>query len=329
MTGLVHVAAAAIFNAAGEVLLARRSADQHQGGLWEFPGGKVEPGEPVLEALARELHEELGIDIDWQATRPLIKVPYHYPDKSVLLDVFKVAGFRGEPYGREGQPLRWVNPKQLAGYAFPAANGPIVNAVMLPTTIAILGPQTPADPRSAGGISAGYLRAAERALARGAQWLMLRDKQLDASQRIALAVHLQQHLAGVVVEGTDRRVGLILNGSVDEGNAAQIDALHLTSARLMALTERAEFNGRWLGASCHSAAQLQRAVDLQLDYVTLSPVQATTSHPDEPVLGWDAFACLAEQYPIPVYALGGVGLAALERCWRSGGQGIAAISAFA
>ena len=116
----VHVAAAVIRGADGRVLIARRPDDKHQGGLWEFPGGKVEEGEVVQAALSRELEEELGIRVS--AARPLIQVHHDYPDKHVLLDVWEVSAFTGEPHGAEGQPLAWVAPRDLGQYEFPEAN---------------------------------------------------------------------------------------------------------------------------------------------------------------------------------------------------------------
>jgi len=304
---LIHVAAAAIFNEQGQLLLALRGKNQHQGGLWEFPGGKVEPGEAVEQALLRELEEELGVRIDLAATRPLIKVPYHYPDKSVLLDVFLVESFRGEPYGREGQEVRWVAVDQLPQYQFPAANQPIVNSLLLPTKIAIT-PKTDIT---------GYADLIANATRAGADWVMLRAKHLDDSALIKLAAELNSQYTN-----------LLLNGSVEQGNRSGVDRLHLSSVRLMSLESRDQFKGRWLGASCHDQRQLDKAVALGLDYVTLSPVQYTQSHPDDEPMGWGRFADLANSYPIPVYALGGVGPDDLDRCAKSGGQGVAAISAF-
>jgi len=123
----LHVAVGVILDPAGNILISRRSADSHQGGLWEFPGGKVEAGESLPEALARELREELGIEIG--RTSPLLEVRHDYSDKSVLLDVHVVWDFAGRAQGLERQPLAWVPPEDLGCYAFPAANEPIVTAV--------------------------------------------------------------------------------------------------------------------------------------------------------------------------------------------------------
>lgn len=123
----VHVAVAVILNDQDEVLLALRSPDQHQGGLWEFPGGKVEAGESVNEALKREIKEELNITII--TTRALTSVKHDYSDKSVWLDVWSVTDFQGTPQGHEGQKIRWCAIHDLQEDEFPAANGPIISAV--------------------------------------------------------------------------------------------------------------------------------------------------------------------------------------------------------
>lgn len=123
----VHVAVGVILDGDRNILITRRAPDAHQGGLWEFPGGKVEEGELTREALARELREELGIEIG--RTSALLEVHHDYGDKVVLLDVQVVWEFRGEARPREGQPMAWVAPQALSQYPFPAANLPIVAAV--------------------------------------------------------------------------------------------------------------------------------------------------------------------------------------------------------
>ncbi|MEE4278258.1 MAG: 8-oxo-dGTP diphosphatase MutT [Halieaceae bacterium] len=125
----MEVAVAVVLDGAGQVLLTRRHDAAHQGGLWEFPGGKCEAGEDVSAALRREIHEELGIEI--REHQPLIVVEHDYGDKCVRLDVHLVTAYIGEPQAREGQPMRWVRREALADYAFPAANGPIVERVMM------------------------------------------------------------------------------------------------------------------------------------------------------------------------------------------------------
>ena len=111
----------------GSVLLARRPAHLHQGGLWEFPGGKLEPGESEAVALARELAEELGIVV--LDAVPLIRVTHRYPECRVRLAAWEVLRWDGEPAPREGQPLAWVALDALADYPMPAADLPVLAAL--------------------------------------------------------------------------------------------------------------------------------------------------------------------------------------------------------
>ncbi|MGB1906015.1 MAG: 8-oxo-dGTP diphosphatase MutT [Spongiibacter sp.] len=124
----VHVAVGVI-RRDGRILLSRRAANTHQGGLWEFPGGKLEPGETLLDGLSRELHEELGITVQPTDCAPLIKIEHDYGDKQVCLDVCWVNDFGGQPRGCEGQPVQWVPIAQLNDYPLPAANAAIVDAI--------------------------------------------------------------------------------------------------------------------------------------------------------------------------------------------------------
>lgn len=124
----VRVAAGVIEGADGRVLLTQRLQNAHQGGKWEFPGGKIEAGEEAEQALSRELFEELGIRPT--QVRELIEVAHDYGDKQVRLFVYVVESFDGRPEGREGQPMAWFTPAQLSGLDFPAANVPILAAYL-------------------------------------------------------------------------------------------------------------------------------------------------------------------------------------------------------
>ncbi|MBD2859749.1 8-oxo-dGTP diphosphatase MutT [Spongiibacter sp. KMU-158] len=125
----IHVAVGVICNSEGEILIAKRADHLHQGGLWEFPGGKVEAEESVVDALVRELEEELGITAVREACNPLMEITHDYGDKQVMLDVWWVRDFCGEPEGREGQPLNWVEAAQLNDFAFPEANIAIIEKI--------------------------------------------------------------------------------------------------------------------------------------------------------------------------------------------------------
>ena len=127
---LIHVAAGIIFHNRhpNQILIAKRPQPLHQGGLWEFPGGKVNPGESTYQALQRELLEELGIEVI--EAQPLMQVRHNYTDKQVLLDIWTVTAFKGQGTGMEGQECRWVELKELlspsSDYQFPGANKPIL-----------------------------------------------------------------------------------------------------------------------------------------------------------------------------------------------------------
>ncbi|HSQ07884.1 MAG TPA: Nudix family hydrolase [Chromatiaceae bacterium] len=304
----IHVAAGAIEDARGRVLVARRPDDTHQGGLWEFPGGKLDPGESHGACLARELWEELGIRV--RSSCPLIRIHHDYGDRHILLDVHRVTSYSGEPVGREGQPLAWLAPDAMDPAAFPAADRPIIMALRLPPLYLITG----ADP-SALDAFLGRLAAA---LGRGVRLVQLRAPGLPPAAYARLA-----EAAFGLCEAAGAR--LILNADPDLVRALPAHGLHLTAARLWAKDRPTLVPGGSCGASCHDARDLNRAADLGLDYALLAPVQPTATHPGAQPLGWPRFAELADRAALPVYALGGLGIDDLDRAIRSGAQGIAAI----
>lgn len=306
----IHVAAAVVRCADGLVLIAKRPLDKHQGGLWEFAGGKVEAGEAVETALARELLEELGIGVT--AARPLIQVRHDYPDKHVLLDVWEVSAFSGEPHGAEGQPLAWVAPARLSDYAFPAANRPIVAAARLPDRYLI----TPDDasPRE-------LLDGLARALDAGIRLLQLRAPSLSDADYRALATDALALCAG--------RAQLMLKGPLEWASGFPAAGWQLTAEQLRRHAGQARPlpAGQWLAASCHDAEELAMATALGVDFVTLSPVLATPTHPEACPLGWPRVTELLQGFNQPAFVLGGMTPAHLPDAWRAGAQGVAAIRA--
>jgi len=304
-----HVVAAVVVNRSHQVLLAKRPADRHQGGLWEFPGGKVERGEQARAALARELHEELGIDV--HDARPLITIRHDYPDKSVLLDVWRVTAFGGEPHGKEGQAIEWVSPHDLPRRDFPAANHSIVTAARLPSVYLV----TP-EPDD----TAGFLARLETLVTAGVDLVQLRAKKLDPSAYSRLA----RQVIPLCAEAGAR---LLLNSQPALAEELGAGGVHLTSDALMALQERPLSRDQWVAASCHCAEELDHACRIGVDFVVVAPVMATATHPGARPLGWRKLMQLAERATLPVYALGGMTWQDIATAWDHGCQGIASIAA--
>jgi len=304
----IHVAAAAISDTHDRVLITQRPAHVHQGGLWEFPGGKLEQGESPGQALERELLEELGIKVG--AARPLIQVRHDYPDKSVLLDVWRVEDYAGIPEGREGQPLEWVALGDLGDFAFPAANIPIIQALQLPDRYLIT-PEPDSD-------ISGFLEVLGCAIQRGISLVQLRAKQLTEGgyrQLVLAAAELCR----------PANVRLLLNCTPQLVPELGAQGVHLTARRLMQLQRRPLDSGYLVAASCHSLEEVAHAGRLGLDFIVVSPVRGTASHPGTPPIGLAGLRSLCEAAVMPAYALGGMQESDIESVWQCGAQGIAAI----
>ena len=304
---LIEVVAGVITDARGRILLARRTEGRDLAGLWEFPGGKCEPGETPEAALVRELHEELGIDVEVGA--PLVAVPQRYPHKRLRLDVRRIAAWRGSVKGHEGQALAWVPPHKLGAYAMPPADIPVVAALLQPDRYLV----TP-EP---GDDDAAWLRTLELALTLGIARVQLRARACPPARWIALvreAARLCRQYGSEV----------LLNG--DPVLAAELDiGVHLQAAQLRELARRPLSKDVPVAASCHGADELRLAQDLGCDFAVLGAVNATASHPGVAALGWHGFAALREDVSLPIYAIGGMSTQDIAAARRHGGQGVAAI----
>lgn len=306
----VHVAVGVVIDEARRVLVSLRPMQAHQGGLWEFPGGKCEPGESIEEALRRELDEELGIQVLSDA--PLCKITHDYGDKRVLLEVRRVLSFVGEPKGREGQAVRWAAISSLDPMQFPAANGPIIRRIQLADRIAITG---------AAENNSAFAKQFKRLLDLHPPLIQFRQHGLsdeDFKTRAQSAISLCRMHGIPLVLNTDPRRFAELGG----------DGLHVSSSILRQLTSRPVPEQLMFSASCHSLEELRAAAALKADYVLLSPIASTVSHPEQNPMGWEHCAALISAVSVPIYALGGMSVADIPRALTYGAAGIAAISAF-
>lgn len=305
----VHVAVAVI-RRGDRVLIARRPDHVHQGGLLEFPGGKIEPGETVQVALIREIDEETGLTVSPDSLQPIIGVRHDYGDKRVFLDVWSADAIAGEAHGREGQDVAWMPLAELRDADFPAANRPIIRALKLPHQYAITGPFESVD---------SGLRRLERSLATDrpalvllrAPWLSLQDYQQFAGEGLALC-----RAAGAL--------GMV-HGLAGHELLPDAAGVHLPWREAARLTARPVDPTSLLAVSCHNDAELRQAQALGADFATLGPVQPTASHPDTQPLGWERFQHEVAGAALPVYALGGMSAADINAARAKGGQGIAGI----
>ncbi len=306
---LIHVAAGVLQRADGDVLLAQRPEGKIAAGYWEFPGGKIEPGESARAALARELHEELGITV--RAARPLIRFRHDYSDRSVVLDTWLVSAFDGDPVGREAQAFRWTPVERLLRWpqALPTV-APTAHVLQLPVDYVFTPPQA-----SRAEILQGLAQLPGGAL------LRLRLPSLDDAAYARLARELLPAVHGAGLK-------LVLDRDPRRAKDLGADGWHASSRVLTALTARPEQAPQLLLASCHSPEALVQAAALQVDAAVLGPVQATATHPGQPSLGWARFGEWVQQAGLPVYALGGVGPAQREQAFAAYAQGVSGISAY-
>jgi 8-oxo-dGTP diphosphatase len=304
MAAPLDVAVAVLIRSDGAALLARRPESKVYSGYWEFPGGKVEPGEPVADALRREIREELGIEIG--RPHPWITRVFVYPHATVRLHFHRIYAWRGEPRALEHQAIAWQRPEAVELAPMLPANGPVLRALSLPDEYAIT---------RAGelGEEAFFLRFEAR-LRSGLKLVQVREKGLA---RAALRSFAERVLALARARGAK----VLVNSDVGLAREIGADGVHLTAAQL----EGSRPDLPWCGASCHSVEELRRAEALGVDLAVLGPVRATPSHPDAVPLGWGRFSEIAAGASIPVYALGGVLPGDLEQARSCGAHGLAMV----
>lgn len=292
-----------------QVCLSLRQKHQSHADFWEFPGGKIEANESIEQALVREFQEELGVNTSlWQ---PLIEIPWHYEKISVRLHVYISNRFEGNPFGKEGQLVRWVNINQLEDMQFPEANAGIVSAILLANQYMITGPFIDKEE------ACNKLTAA---LESGVKMCQLRVKHLDDSSFT--------ELANMAIDICHRHnASLILNGEVELlDRFPSADGVQLSSDKIYRYKKRPVAKNKWLGVSTHTDEDIKQALMVGADFILLSPIHETNSHPGVSGIGWQAFYKKVKNIPVPVYALGGMQTEDTMTAIENGGQGIAAIS---
>ena len=303
-TPITEVAAAIITRPDDSFLLTRRPGGKPYSGYWEFPGGKIEAGESSLAALTRELKEELGIQITH--AYPWITRVFTYAHATVRLHFFRVTAWHGEPQPLENQSLSWQSANDVKVDPVLPANAPILRALLLPPVYAIT---QAADL----GIDVS-LKNIAHALQQGLRLLQIREKTM-AKDQLDIFAHKIISLAH------QYNAIVLINGDSEFSREIGVNGVHFTASQLMTLENRPELN--WCCASCHNSEELFRAEQLGLDFVVLGPVLPTLSHPELSTLGWQKFAALIRDYPLPVYALGGLRQEDLSIAQELGGHGIA------
>jgi len=313
---VLHVAVGIIKNNKNQVLLSRRPADVHQANLWEFPGGKLEPGETVRQALCRELNEELALTV--KSAQPLIKIYHDYEEHSVLLDVWQIdswdmgyvddKGLRGQ----EGQKVEWVDISSLGDRDFPAANKAIIKAVQL-SDFYLICPEPEVD-------SKNYINKFKACISAGVRLFQLRFGEKSCYEKHEDLINEMLDLC----KSSQSR--LLVNNLPDYAMKIGAHGVHLNSTRLKQLNKRPLDKDFLVSASCHNSIELEHACKIDVDFAVLSPVNKTTSHKAAKPLGWDKFKNLVESVNIPVYALGGMQADDIKKYRDYGAQGVSVLS---
>jgi len=308
----VEVAAAVLRDDRGRVLVSRRRAGRHLAGLWEFPGGKIEAGEAPEMALQRELKEELGIAAG--PSRPLAAVRHEYPGRIVRLRLYEVHSFSGSARGAEGQEIRWVEPEALAALDMPPADRPLVRLLALDGYYAVS--PSPAEFDS----TDRFVDAWRGCLEAGFRLLRLcpaRGERVDSA--------LVERIDGLTREFEAR---WIASGDLTQSFGWPADGIHLDTRQLMTLDKRPLPEDMLVIASCYDLEEVHIADALDVDLVTLSPVESAGEASQASPLGWGDFERIVRRAPLPVMARGGVRPEDWRRARALGAFGVAGVDAF-
>lgn len=318
MNPRIDVAVGVVFRPDGTVLWGSRPEGKPYAGYWEFPGGKVEPGETVWQALVRELREELGIEA--QQGAPWFIIEHDYEHAKVRLHLYRVWAFKGEPTSLENQHFCWAGLQPDSLTPVLPATEPILPLLNQPNFMAITGFRQ---------MGLAYVDRLAAGLANAPAVVQFRETGLSdqaLAQAYQATVELcAKHKAPLRINSASYRCLLDL-AARDSGFQFEDHSghqLHLTHSDLL---KPNSFQAVAVGASVHCEESLAKAFELGLQYAVLGAVKTTESHPGQPGLGWSQFARLVEDARLPVYAVGGLVAGDLQQAWQHGAHGVAMIT---
>jgi len=304
----VHVAVGVLIRADGAVLLADRPAGKAYAGYWEFPGGKIEAGETVETALARELHEELGLDV--ASSLPWVVFEHDYPHAYVRLHFRRVFDWRGEPHARERQRVGFFLPHHTLPAPLLPAAVPAMRWLAFPPVYAM-------SNIGAMGVDA-FLRALDCTLENGLRMMVVREPNLRDTEVANL-------VPALTARARKWNARILVSSRHGQSMWHQFDGVHLTARDLLRAERRPDVP--LVAASAHDADELLYAGRLGCDFAILGPVKATPTHPQARTLDWSGFENIARDTPIPLYAIGGLRMEDLQTAQCAGAHGVALLRA--
>lgn len=305
---IIKAVVGVLYNKSGELLIAKRQDHQFMPGFWELPGGKIESGETTEQTIIRELNEELGIKVSALSLHQTMQ--HTYADRVVELCIYNIDQYQNTPTGIEGQQIAWTSVQDLHNYQLLPTMRAFIDSITLPNKYWI----TPSSDHQ----SEVWMKKFNEKITQDISLIQLRSKTT-----------LDNHfIAELHNRCKQDNIKLLINTLDKSFNEPYCDGWHLTTNEMLNLKSRPCANEKILGASTHNLNEALKAQSIGVDFVVISPVQATKTHPDTAPLGWNAAQEVVDKLNIPVYFLGGMGLEDLEKTLRIGAQGIAGVSAF-